>query len=105
MSYKKPRPLLRTSKHEPCPVCGEISYSLGGVHPQCAVRQADASRLAEIKRREQVKPVGKPKNEIRPWQKRCPRCRTIQHVRKKTCECGHRLSGINRKSAPEGSGA
>jgi hypothetical protein len=32
----------------PCPVCGKPSYSRGGVHPQCSMRQADAlSRAAQ----------------------------------------------------------
>jgi hypothetical protein len=35
-------------------VCGKRSYSLHGIHPQCAVQQADAPRqkkLAEEKRK------------------------------------------------------
>jgi hypothetical protein len=27
-----------------CPVCHEPAYSRGGIHPQCAVRQADPPR-------------------------------------------------------------
>jgi len=31
-----------------CPVCGERSYSAHGVHPQCAVVQADAPRKQRL---------------------------------------------------------
>jgi hypothetical protein len=52
----KPQPLLYQSpKGQPCPVCGQRSYSLTGIHPQCAVQQADMPRqrrLAAAKRRE-----------------------------------------------------
>lgn len=27
-----------------CPVCREVVYSRAGIHPQCAVRQADPPR-------------------------------------------------------------
>ncbi len=42
MSDKKPSPLLPESNGQPCPVCGKKSYSRGGIHPQCAVKRADA---------------------------------------------------------------
>jgi hypothetical protein len=29
---------------------------------------------------------------LRPWHKRCPRCRAELHIRKTTCECGHHFS-------------
>jgi hypothetical protein len=31
-------------KGKQCPVCGKTSYSAVGIHPQCAVQQADAPR-------------------------------------------------------------
>ena len=49
MSSKKPQPLMGRHKREPCPVCGEISYSLEGIHPQCAQRRADQVRMNNIK--------------------------------------------------------
>jgi hypothetical protein len=52
---RKPEPLLyQTTAGRRCPVCGEKSYSSTGIHPQCAVQQADAPRqrlLADAKRR------------------------------------------------------
>lgn len=93
MSASKPPPLIRTRKHKPCPVCGEISYSAAGVHPQCLVRQADSKRLAKIKQKQQDEPQAKPASDVKPWQKRCPKCRRIQHVRKKRCDCGQTLGG------------
>jgi hypothetical protein len=53
---RKPEPLLnQPSVGRVCPVCGKKSYSLTGIHPQCAVQQADAPRqrqLAVAKRHE-----------------------------------------------------
>jgi hypothetical protein len=46
MSDKKPGPLYRESPGQLCPVCGKKSYSRCGIHPQCAVKQADASSKA-----------------------------------------------------------
>jgi hypothetical protein len=55
MNSKKPEPLLvQELPGQPCPICGKRSYSLAGIHPQCAVQQADAPRqrrLSEAKRR------------------------------------------------------
>jgi hypothetical protein len=55
MNSKKPEPLfVEQLAGQPCPVCGKRSYSLAGIHPQCAMLQADAPRqrrLAEAKRR------------------------------------------------------
>jgi hypothetical protein len=65
---RKPEPLFfQAPAVKPCPVCGKRSYSLTGIHPQCAVQQADAPRqrrLAAAKRRvrlraEQDKASGK----------------------------------------------
>jgi hypothetical protein len=55
MSEKKPTMLPERFAVRICPVCEKRTYSNNGVHPQCAVRQADAPRqaqLAEAKRRE-----------------------------------------------------
>lgn len=56
-----------------CPVCGQPSYSSTGIHPQCAVSQADAPRCeilaAERKTRAEKRSVTmenvKPSNPVR----------------------------------------
>ncbi len=54
MDSRKPEPLFTTpSLGSICPICGKKSYSVGGIHPQCAMQQADAPRqalLAALKR-------------------------------------------------------
>jgi hypothetical protein len=85
---KKPEPLYRSAPQRHCPVCGHVSYSAAGIHPQCAVRQADAVRLERTKAGPKL-PKPSATSDVRPWQKLCPKCRGIVHVRKKTCECGH----------------
>lgn len=88
MAHKKPSPLIPRQARSPCPVCGEISYSLAGIHPQCAVRQADARRMEEI-RSVRLADDAKPAATTRTWQKVCPQCGLALHVRKKFCDCGH----------------
>jgi hypothetical protein len=50
MISKKPRHIISSSDRKPCPVCGKASYSLGGVHPQCAVVQSDVVVRARKRR-------------------------------------------------------
>jgi hypothetical protein len=87
MSEKKPTPLLCPTKGKTCPVCGNRTYSLGGIHPQCAVTQADAPRakklLAERKREVAKAKPSKWRN------KKCSKCRAECHVRRRVCDCGH----------------
>lgn len=97
MHHKKPLPPLTPASkaRRLCPVCHTVSYSIGGIHPQCAEKQAGvlqserlkASREAEGPREPVVSPV-----VLGPWQKLCPKCRTPLHTRKPTCDCGHRFS-------------
>ena len=98
MPSKKPQPLIPNRTRERCPVCGEISYSLAGVHPQCAVQQADEKRLKHIKRDRQAATKTAPASGVKPWQRVCPKCKVLQHVRKKMCDCGHTFAV--RKSPP-----
>ena len=48
MSEKKPTPILAERNDKICPVCGKASYSQNGVHPQCAMFQADAPRRTRL---------------------------------------------------------
>lgn len=49
MNTHKPEPLYPAiERGKVCPVCGKRAYSLGGVHPQCAVQQADAPRQRQL---------------------------------------------------------
>ena len=48
MSDKKPELIAERFVVRICPVCNKRAYSAGGVHPQCAVAQADAPRQALI---------------------------------------------------------
>jgi hypothetical protein len=49
MSDKKPTPQIPIESGKVCPVCKTRTYSRGGIHPQCAVLQADAPRTEKIK--------------------------------------------------------
>jgi hypothetical protein len=76
-----------------CPVCGQSSYSSGGIHPQCSVALADekqkrqlvAEKTAAAKRKAKIKV---PERLV--WNmKKCPKCSAKLHVRIKNCGCGY----------------
>ena len=74
-----------------CPVCGKASYSRDGIHPQCAIVQADLPRqkqLAELRKKKDGKTEKKKIKQVS-WKKKCPQCHVEVHVRLKVCECGH----------------
>jgi hypothetical protein len=48
MSEKKPVPIVIERSNKCCPVCGKRSYSREGIHPQCAMTQADAPRRLRL---------------------------------------------------------
>lgn len=63
MQVKKPIPQT-TQEIKPrnlCPVCGKVSYSRGGIHPQCSQSREDAPRLKALKA---AKAVEKPKPKV-----------------------------------------
>jgi hypothetical protein len=48
MNHSKPTPLVPQPTPKTCPICGHSSYSPDGIHPQCAVTQADAPRKTQL---------------------------------------------------------
>lgn len=87
MSEKKPTPRIIQPSGKLCPVCGKRSYSPGGIHPQCAVYQADAPRAAKIKADRKLKETSPRTSKL--ISKECPKCGGQPHVRRKVCDCGH----------------
>jgi hypothetical protein len=85
----KPQPLYIVPQRKQCPVCGASSYSASGIHPQCAMHQADTKRMAKVKPMAKSAKKATKAEYITRWQKPCPKCRTLVHIRKKTCDCGH----------------
>ena len=87
MSEKKPIPPSSEPSGKVCPVCGQQTYSQGGIHPQCAVHQADAARVEKLKA-ERKREANSAKQST--WtKKKCPKCGSEPHVRRKVCDCGH----------------
>ena len=92
MSILKPVPIVPQRVTNLCPICGEASYSRDGIHPQCALQQADEPRNLRIRaaKKAEVKSV-KPRQ--RSWNKKCPKCGIQVHVRVNKCGCGHTFGG------------
>jgi hypothetical protein len=89
MSSEKSVVILPPPKHI-CPVCHKPAYSLGGVHPQCAIEQADEPRILKLRAERVSEPKLKIKKPPRQsWQKQCPKCNTESHVSRTVCKCGH----------------
>jgi len=87
-SIKSNPPLVEPGK-KVCPVCRKVSYSRGGVHPQCAAELADAPRKKKLAEEKKKSATNK---KTASWKsKQCPKCRQYLHVRRKTCECGYVL--------------
>ncbi len=92
MSSEKSVIVLPPKPRQVCPICGTPSYSLGGVHPQCALKQADEPRLEKMRAAKAAEPkVKKPPRQS--WQKKCPQCGLQSHVNRKVCSCGHNFVG------------
>lgn len=105
MSAKKPIPLIPPLVHSRCPICGELSYSRNGVHPQCSAQQADENSKSRIKRDKPLRDVykaAKSDTEIDPLKERCPVCSALQQDRITVCECGHVFNVLSLPAAQEG---
>lgn len=89
---RKPAPLYEAPHRKRCPVCGERAYSQAGIHPQCSVQQADSERMKLQESKAETATEIKIPQEVGAWQRVCPKCQAIVHVRRKTCECGHQLN-------------
>jgi hypothetical protein len=92
---RKPLPLDPPRLRKHCPVCGEVSYSAAGIHPQCAMQEADAKRTKRIKRVKSVQKArmtGSDTGDLKPWHRVCPRCKAVVHIRRRACSCGNRFS-------------
>jgi endogenous inhibitor of DNA gyrase (YacG/DUF329 family) len=92
--HKKPVPLSPApgKSRRRCPVCGTVSYSRYGIHPQCAQRQAEAPRLEQLRAERKAAQLaqataGPPAGHA--WQKRCPQCQAQVANRKSICGCGY----------------
>jgi len=92
---QKPQPLYAPRDRKHCPVCGQVSYSAVGIHPQCAVHQADEKRMQGVKARSNASKEPAAPPVMQRWQKACPSCRALMHVRKKLCDCGHAFVASN----------
>ena len=89
--HRKPRPLYLAPERKRCPVCGEISYSSVGIHPQCAVEQCDAERMKRIT--VQRVPIAETESARSTLvQSACPKCGKQQAAAGITCECGQKLA-------------
>uniref|UniRef100_A0A7C2JYF6 Uncharacterized protein n=1 Tax=Schlesneria paludicola TaxID=360056 RepID=A0A7C2JYF6_9PLAN len=90
LAHTKPGPLIPTVSRPLCPVCGVVSYSREGIHPQCAMVAADSVLVSRINARKAAEP--KPERPpLRRFERICPACQAVQHVRRRSCECGRVL--------------
>ncbi|MEX0718832.1 MAG: hypothetical protein WD066_19725 [Planctomycetaceae bacterium] len=99
MHHQKPVPLgmFSSKPRRVCAICGTPSYSASGVHPQCAQEKADREQTARLKAQQKAappKPAVENHEVLRPWHKRCPKCKEQVHVRKPDCRCGYRFPKI-----------
>ncbi len=90
MNGKKQTPILTQRETKNCPVCGRTSYSSNGIHPQCAVAQADAPRRQKLLEEKRRLANEKKKGSVRKsTSKKCPDCEQLIPIRTNLCTCGH----------------
>lgn len=54
MSKSNPSVAIKKKAEVVCPVCGVVTYSRGGIHPQCSQVRADAPRVNRLKAAKKV---------------------------------------------------
>jgi hypothetical protein len=90
MSITKPVVIVPQLARNVCPICGKASYSLGGIHPQCAMQQADEPRIVRLRAARKLENKSeKPKS--RAWRKKCPKCSIQVDAQRDICACGFRF--------------
>src|SRR6478752_2405084 len=91
MSIIKPVIVIPGPEKILCPICSKPTYSRGGIHPQCAMEQADEPRVTLLRnaRRADVKRV-RPIPQVH--KKRCPECDSYSDAQREVCWCGFRFS-------------
>jgi hypothetical protein len=90
MSITKPVIVVPHPQRILCPICGKATYSPGGIHPQCAMQQADEPRLTRLRAARQAEAkIEKPKAITR--KKKCPKCDALSDTRREVCQCGFRF--------------
>jgi hypothetical protein len=72
MSILKPVPNIPKLAKHLCPICGKDSYSRDGIHPQCAVEQADEPRNQQLKLEKKKKAQSHVPRQ-RSWNKNFPK--------------------------------
>ena len=92
MSDRKPQPIYESRKPIYCRVCGRVSYSGSGIHPQCAQDETDQKRVSRQERGAKPEKAKRDNSlALKPWHRRCPKCRAQVHISKESCDCGHVL--------------
>src|SRR6059036_3739338 len=81
MSIIKPVIVIPGPERILCPICSKPTYSRGGIHPQCAMEQADEPRVIQLRnaRRADVK-TEKPSPQVH--KKKCPECDASSDARR-----------------------
>src|SRR6185436_10930365 len=100
MSIIKPVVVIPGPEKILCPICGKPTYSRGGIHPQCAMEQADEPRITRLRNARRADAnTEKPRPMLH--KKRCPECDSYSDARREVCGCGFHFSvgqRIQRKS-------
>ena len=92
MSEKKPTPIVIEPDSRKCPICGKPSYSRGGIHPQCAVTQADSPRKMELAAQKKALAEMKAESDqskLDNHDKDCPECKMRVPADREDCQCGY----------------
>lgn len=90
MSEKKPSPIVVVPQRKLCPICKKPTYSSTGIHPQCAMVQADTPRQARLAAARKASADAKADSVN---EKACPKCHAVLPASGTPCDCGFVVSG------------
>jgi hypothetical protein len=100
MSIIKPVIVIPGPEKILCPICNEPTYSRGGIHPQCAMEQADEARVTLLRNARRADDKrGRPIPQVH--KKRCPECDSYSDAQREVCWCGFHFSvgqRVNRQT-------
>jgi carbon storage regulator len=68
----------------------EVHEALLGLHPaSLPLLPAPLNTVLPAQRLEMTELPAVPASGVKPWQKTCPNCKAVQHVRESSCGCGY----------------
>ena len=68
----------------------EVYAAISGLRPACSpLLPAPLNTVLPARPQELTELPAEPASGVQPWQKSCPKCKAVQHLRESSCSCGY----------------